>query len=213
MAKIYLIRHAESIANTKGIYQGQTYDTGLSSLGKQQAQAVGKRLANTHLDAIYASPLTRAMQTAQAVRQFQQQAIDVVPIDELKEISHGEWEGKPKNVIVQQWPELYSLWQQSPHKVVFPKGESLPVLRRRILSWFRRLQRRDGAYAVISHGGVIQTLLVHLHSMSLANYWNTPSPSSASITLIETHSPIRIIFENDVAHLTSLFSDLSVQAQ
>lgn len=56
MAKIFFIRHAESIANTQGIYQGQTYDTPLSPLGVRQARLLAQRLARENLSFVIASP-------------------------------------------------------------------------------------------------------------------------------------------------------------
>ena len=54
MAKIYLIRHGESIANTLSIYQGQTYDTDLSPLGNRQVYALHDYFVGKTVSAIHA---------------------------------------------------------------------------------------------------------------------------------------------------------------
>lgn len=212
MTKIYLIRHAESIANTQGIYQGQSYDSELSTLGLKQAERLGQRLQKISLDAIYASPLKRTVKTAEMVQRFQRVPIDIVHVDTLKEISHGEWEGKTKEEIQTRWPDLYDQWQQEPHHVTFPNGESLMDVEHRILGWFRELTKDDKTVAVVTHGAVIQTLLCHIHGFPLADFWKMPHASSASLTLIESHSPARITVHNDTTHLADLVSDLSEQA-
>ena len=212
MTKIYLIRHAESIANAQGIYQGQSYDSPLSPLGEQQAELLGKRLRRVTLNAIYASPLKRTAKTAEIVQRLQKSTVELMRVDQLKEISHGEWEGKTKEIIRERWPVLYGQWQQQPHRVTFPGGESLADVERRILGWFNELIRIDKTVAVVTHGGVIQTLLMHIHGYPLEKFWTFPHPSSASVTLIESHSPAKVSVHNDTSHLINLASDLEKQA-
>lgn len=212
MTKIYLIRHAESIANTQGIYQGQSYDSDLSPLGIKQAERLGQHLQKVSLDAIYASPLKRTAKTAEMVQRFQRVPVDIVHVDTLKEISHGEWGGKTKEEISVRWPNLFDHWQHEPHLVTFPNGESLADVSRRILDWFHRLIKRDGTFAVVTHGAVIQTLLCHIHGFSLSDFWKMPHASSASVTLIESYSPVKVAYHNDIDHLEDLISDLSRHA-
>jgi len=64
---IIVVRHAESVANTEGIYQGQTYDTDLSELGKKQTKALANRLNDLELRKIITSPLKRTYKTAGSI--------------------------------------------------------------------------------------------------------------------------------------------------
>lgn len=212
MTRIYLIRHAESIANTQGIYQGQSYDSDLSPLGIKQAERLGQRLQNVAFDAMYTSPLKRTAKTAEMVQRLQRIPVDIVHVNRLKEINHGDWEGKTKEEIQTRWPELYGQWQQEPHRVTFPNGESLMDVERRILGWFSKIIAREQTVAVVTHGAVIQTLLCHIHGFPLADFWKMPHASSASMTLIESHSPARVAHHNDISHLEDLVSDLSRHA-
>lgn len=84
MAKIYLIRHAESIANTQGKYQGQTYDTPLSPLGEMQSQALRNRFVGTRFDQVFSSPLKRTTQTAMAISQNVTFASEIVETNHIK---------------------------------------------------------------------------------------------------------------------------------
>src|SRR3989344_6806492 len=121
MVKIYLVRHGESVANTQSIYQGQTYDTVLSPLGKKQVLALARRVGEIKIAKIVASPLKRTLKTAEAV----QKVLNVALFTDKRiiETSHGEWEGKHKDIIVETWPDLYKKWLRFPSSVRFPDGE------------------------------------------------------------------------------------------
>ena len=73
--KIILVRHAQSIANEKGIRQGQKVDTSLSVLGKEQAIKIAERLKDEKIDIIYASDLKRAKETAEEINKYHKKKI------------------------------------------------------------------------------------------------------------------------------------------
>lgn len=68
--KIYLVRHGESIANAKGIHQGQKIDTSLSKKGLEQAKKIAERLKDENFETIYSSDLKRAYETAKEIAKF-----------------------------------------------------------------------------------------------------------------------------------------------
>jgi broad specificity phosphatase PhoE len=215
MAKIYLIRHAESIANAQGIYQGQSYDTELSPLGKQQAQAVGKRFADIHLDTIYTIPLKRAYQTSVVIKKYQKTSVSFIVENQIMETNHGEWEGKSKHDIAAIWPCLYEKWLTNPLDVEFPHGENYRETIHRVVSWYQKFLDRlekEVTVAIITHSNVIQILWAHIHNIGFERLWEMSAPQAASITLVESHSQPRIVFENDDTHLSGLESDLGQHA-
>lgn len=215
MTKIYLIRHAESIANTKGIYQGQSYDTDLSPLGKKQAKALGKRLADISFDAIYTSPLNRALQTAKTIEKNHSSPVAFFLERDLMETNHGNWEGKSKQEIATRWSDLYQEWMTNPQAVKFPGGEAYTETIQRVLSWFEKFQNmlpRDHSVVVVTHSNVIQILLASLQGIDFGKLWDMPVSQAASVTLIESHSPTRVIHQNDITHLAGLESDLERHA-
>src|SRR3990167_7819914 len=103
---IVIIRHAESVSNAQGIYQGQTHDTGLSLLGKKQAKALAKRLKIFGVRKIITSPLKRTHQTALAVAD--ETGCKIVVDKTIIETNHGVWEGKHKDWIAQNFTDIYS---------------------------------------------------------------------------------------------------------
>ncbi|MBI2309597.1 histidine phosphatase family protein [Candidatus Collierbacteria bacterium] len=211
MVKIYLIRHAESIANTQGIYQGQTYDLPLSELGQQQARALGAKLARIKLNAIFTSPLTRTKQTVEAITGYQEKLVITIFEDRLKETNHGAWEGKRKTEIAARWPEIFQLWQTLPGKVEFPGGEKFTDTANRAIEWFNNIFNKTGVFAVVTHSNIIQAILTHLHGLDLNNIWQFEI-APTGITVIEFYSPIKIVKINDISHLKNINSDLSKQA-
>ena len=204
MARIYLVRHAESVANTAGVYQGQTHDTDLSTLGRRQATALVHRFANQQLDAIYVSPLKRARQTAAALGPSMDEPA-------LLETNHGAWEGLSKTAIQARWPDLYQTWLSHPSTVEFPLGEQFAVTAHRAVAWFERVSATNRTILAVTHSNIIMALLTHLTAQSLDAMWRY-APQPTAVTLIESHSPAKIIYINDTTHLRGLESDLSLHA-
>lgn len=206
MTRIYLVRHAESIANTQGAYQGQTHDTSLSSLGLMQSRALADYLKDHYFDRIIVSPLKRAMQTAHLIAKAQN--LDPVHERRIIEINHGKWEGLSKLEVSQRWPQAYLLWQKFPSKAVFPGGERFLDTSTRVVSWWRELSLENGIFLVITHDGIIRLLLAQLTRQSLDSIWQF-NIQPASISIIENG---RINTINHTSHLTGLLADLSLHA-
>lgn len=89
MTTIYCVRHGQSEANLAQIMQGSKIDTPLTKLGKQQALAAKAKLATVSFDAVYASPLKRAVQTAKLISSATP-TLD----DRLVEFDYGTWDGQ-----------------------------------------------------------------------------------------------------------------------
>jgi len=68
MLRLLLVRHAQSLANAKGITQGQKVNEPLSELGKKQAQKLALELKDEAIEMIYSSDLKRAMHTTEEIQ-------------------------------------------------------------------------------------------------------------------------------------------------
>lgn len=205
MAKIYLIRHAESIANTKGIYQGQTHDTGLSLLGRKQARALVKAFRQIKFDIVFSSPLKRSLETAQNISE------KIVVEKDIIETNHGLWEGLSKNEVSARWPKIYKNWNKTPSEVQFPEGEKFTDTAKRASRWFKELIKKDGTFAVVTHINIIQSILCKISGLSLNRIWDF-NLQPTSVTLIQSHSLAKIVFINKTDHLEKLLSDLGKEA-
>ena len=130
-----LVRHGESEWIAERRFQGRG-DSPLTTLGLRQAKAVGARLAapsaapsipvpDTAPAAIWHSPLARASQTAQAIREAREADAPLRPLDELMELSQGEWEGLTLEEVRTRYPRQLAAWRDDPLHHHAPGGESL----------------------------------------------------------------------------------------
>ena len=106
MTTVYLVRHAKSIGNTERIFQGRS-NLGLSAEGRAQLPQLAERFRNIPLEAVYSSPLQRAVQTAEAVGHYHNLPIQTE--EDLSEIYAGEWELKRFSDLPILYPEHWRL--------------------------------------------------------------------------------------------------------
>lgn len=136
MATVFLIRHEEP--EVRGVFLGQL-DPPLSARGR----AAAAQLCEIEAAAIYTSPLRRAAETAAFLRG------EPVTLDELREISYGEWTGRT-------WAEIESAWSDVAdwHSITPPGGEPWPAFLQRVDAAWTRI--RAGAFpaAIVAHQGV-----------------------------------------------------------
>ncbi len=211
VAKIYLIRHGESIANTKGIYQGQTYDTVLSPLGVRQADAIADRLRYEQIKQVIASPLTRTQQTARAIKRFHSVSIDIHR--QIIETNHGEWEGKRISDIKRLWPRMYHTWTHVPIKVKFPKGETFGDLQKRVWRWWMTATPHfTGPTVIVTHDNVIRIILAGILRIPAEGMW-VFELQPAGVTIIDIiKRKTTVVVINDTGHLRGLEANLAKHA-
>jgi probable phosphoglycerate mutase len=157
VTRIVAIRHGETAWNVEMRIQGQL-DVGLNAHGRWQAQRLARALADDRLDAIYASDLYRAWDTARTVADTVGLA---VTIDEaLRERGFGHFEGLTYAEIEQRFPDASRRWRQRDADFAPPGGESLAAFQARSVAALTAIaQRHRGAHvAVVTHGGVLDAL-------------------------------------------------------
>ena len=203
-ARLFLIRHGESTWNREHRIQGQL-DPPLSDEGRRQADLLGVRLAGRTFVAAFTSDLTRAAETALAVGRIA--GVQPQPLQGLREIFLGEWEGLTTGEIAQRFPEAWARWVEEPDWDVVPGGEGAERFEARVTAALDEIVDRhpQGDVLVVTHGGVIQIALhrvVGRPSRGLFPF----KIQNASITLLERRDPhTRTVIGgvNDVAHLES----------
>jgi probable phosphoglycerate mutase len=141
MTTLLLVRHGETDWNAEGKLQGHT-DRPLNDFGRRQAQALADRLAGEPIDAIYASDLSRARETAEILGANLGLGVAVDP--DLREKNWGNWEG---------------LTSDERLHVEF-EGETSEAHRERTLAAVKRIVERypDGRVVVVTHGGSLRRL-------------------------------------------------------
>lgn len=158
--KLYLIRHAESVANTQKILDTALPGPPLTELGQQQAQALADRLSTARITAVYASYATRAQQTAGPLAAAL--ATTVQAVEGVQEVGVGDLEGRGDPAAFKAYVETVRPWTQGDLTVAMPGGESGEQVRARFTTAVGELRTKhepadaDGAIALVSHGGVIR---------------------------------------------------------
>lgn len=182
---LFLVRHAETEWNKSNRYQGHL-DIELSQKGKEQAKQLALHLAHARFDAIYASDLARASDTARAIAEVQR--LNVFYSPELREINVGAWAGLTREEIVARDPEAFKRWLSDSTDVPFPGGESYTMVQARVMPFIHKIiQAHQGSrILVVSHSGPLKVIILSLLGLSLdlrkIIYLGNASISMISIT-------------------------------
>jgi probable phosphoglycerate mutase len=142
---IYFVRHGECGANVKGVFAGQADDSPLTSKGREQAVAVGKRLKNNglKLDRIITSPLQRARETAEIIAEVVGLEKDEIEADAgIAEYDMGSLSGTPVRVLA-------SFEEACP-----PDAENIMDFQSRVMGLVERLEGSSKNILLVSHAGV-----------------------------------------------------------
>lgn len=212
MLKLYLVRHGESAWNVQHLYTGQT-DVPLSQVGEAQAQRVAENLSTLAFEAVYASPLKRAHDTAQPIAAALEMPLRLDA--RLSEIHHGAWEGNPAAVIREQYADEYLAWRTQPHRVKMPEGESLDDVSERLQTFLQELltDHSDGSVMIVSHDAVLRVIVLQTLRMGLEYFWRWRF-DNASVSIVERPGDghFRLALLNDVHHLEGVYTNCDTQA-
>jgi broad specificity phosphatase PhoE len=157
--ELVIVRHGQTVQNIARIAQGW-HDSELSEAGRDQVLRLAGRLARHNATALYSSPLGRALSTAQAISEAT--GLEIVTLDDLREMSFGGWEGRSYSDIRRQDEEIYLRWIDD-EAVPCPGGESHADVRRR---FERAIAAIDSARPiVVTHGTAIRLAATALLDM------------------------------------------------
>lgn len=201
LTTIYLIRHGECAGNREGLFRGR-YDFPLNEAGREQAKWLAKELRNVAFDAVYSSPLSRAMKTAKVI--CEGRGMEPIAEQGLNNIHLGEWEGKPKTQIAERFPKEFRLWRTEPEKLKMEGAETLAEVQKRALNTLVRItkERVGGGFAIVSHRAVIKPLIAGILGIPAPYFWKL-HPQTASYSIIE-HTMDRgyaLVLFNQTRHL------------
>jgi probable phosphoglycerate mutase len=162
--RLLLIRHLEPERSVHGRAYG-SLDAPLSTRARGQAAKLAQALDSVPLEAVYASPLRRALETATPLAVHRK----LVPVvhEGLREIDFGEIEGSRYEEVEENSPGLFRSWMSDPTGVSFPGGESFADLRLRVLAATEeiRARHRGRGVALVAHGGVTRAIVAASLSM------------------------------------------------
>ncbi|MCO5174327.1 MAG: histidine phosphatase family protein [Trueperaceae bacterium] len=199
MLELWLIRHGETDWNREGRVQGRS-DNALNDLGRAQARALGARLAATAFDRVYASDLSRAVETARLVFPGRAPELDA----RLREMAGGVLEGKTVAEMSESELRVRALRGSGRVDVRPEGGESYEDVMVRVRDWLGELPGQ-GRVACVTHGGVIHTVLkVAFGHVAGAPGGPTILIANASVSVVRLGAWTVVERVNDHAHLEAL---------
>lgn len=186
MAKrLLLIRHATTSAGNRNRLVGST-DVPASDAGLREMHRLPGILRQFSPEVWYCSPLRRARQTAERLMVMYPVLREFVVDERLREIDFGRWEMSSFHDIAAAEPDAIRSWQEF-EGFVFPGGEDVGNFQDRVREVLADLSRSDaGEIGVITHGGVIRTMICLALGLSPASYLLF-DVRPASMTVIDLH--------------------------
>ncbi len=184
--KLYLLRHGESEGNKAGKFRGRM-DYPLTENGKIQAEAAGQYLKDIDFEAVYSSPMKRAMQTAEAV--CSAAGIDYSISEYFNNIELGEWEGKEKALIRKTYPLEWQKWINDPESLSVNGMESIEDIKNRVREGIELIREsHSGNVLIVSHRAVIKPLIAELLGIERPSFWRV-HVFAAAVSVMEWREP------------------------
>ncbi len=203
--RVYLVRHSETVLTTEERFAGST-DVELSDAGRAQARRLSERLKGETFAAVYASPLSRAKETAAIVAAPHRMEPQLVP--DLREIGHGRWEGLTRAEVEARFGDEFSRWEEDPFGFAPVGGETGASVLARALPALREIVdlhgRKGKKILVVSHKATIRLLACGLIGIDPRGYRDKLELLPASLSIVEFKSTpprARLARWNDVTHL------------
>ena len=203
--KIYLVRHAQSLANADGRIQGWL-DSPLSERGRQQACCLADKLSTmASFQLMFSSPLQRAAETARIIADRLNCPLKFD--DDLREYNMGPITGLTVAEIKERFPERYEAFERNELLPHLPGEEGEAAFSERVRRCMDRIVRQvpEGqATLVVAHGGSLNACLINW--LGIDQRSRRPfSFYNASISIVAVNEVNRrLISLNDICHLEKL---------
>lgn len=211
---LYLVRHGENQANLTKAFSHRRVDYSLTSKGRLQAQQTAIFLRNKNIQAIFTSPLKRALETATIIGKLCNQQPKIS--EAFREVNVGVLEDQPpRQQVWDQYHEVVQAWAAGQHKLAFPGGENYQQLwvryRQGLVDACRSFPNQN--LLIVGHGGIFALTLPKLcpdvdfnDVLNLENHNASISEIHLAIQGESVHG--RMIGWGNVNHLTGAAADL-----
>lgn len=207
MTRIILVRHGQTEWNRVERFRGRA-DVPLNETGLAQAKATGQRVASDaslseewQPVAIYSSPLSRAVKTAEAIAQHFNLPVQVHP--GIADIDYGQWQGLTPDEVKARWPEIHHAWYNAPHTARIPGGETLQDLRARGMAAVNELAARHAGQTFVMVGHTVINRIILLGVLGLGNdhFWRLRQDTCAINVFEVDGGEFTLASLNDTCHL------------
>lgn len=165
---LYVVRHGRTSLNREGRFRGRR-NPPLDDIGRAEAEATAKLLADAGLTAIYSSPLARATQTAESIATVT--GVGVRVLHGLTDLDYGRWEGLTPAEAREVEPVAFERFLELTPDACPPGGESIERLKKRALRCIQQIREHQGSApaSVVTHEMVIRALLSEWSSTT--SFW------------------------------------------
>ena len=201
VTRLFLVRHGSTSATEEDRFSGATNGE-LSDEGRWQASRLGERLVRQHLAAVYASPLSRALETARIIGGHCH--LETIARDGLREIGHGHWEGMKRADVERQFAAEYAMWEGDPFTFAPNGGESGVEVLARALPVVREIvaAHQGSQVLVVSHKATLRLVLSSLLGFDPRGYRDRLDQSPACLNVVDFKDPVRarLMLFNDTSH-------------
>ncbi len=189
MTHVLLIRHASNDWVGERL-AGWTPGVRLNARGRAEAATLAARLAGQRIDAVFASPLERTLETAAYLAA--PRGLSVQDLPGVGEVRFGQWTGQALAALRQD--PLWQGVQRAPSNTRFPDGETLGEVQARALAAIESVRaahpRPEAVVAVVSHADVIKTLVAHYAGVHLDLFQRfSVQPASVSVVRLTPEGP------------------------
>lgn len=212
VTRLFLIRHGATMLTAEDRFAGAT-NVLLSDEGRSQATALANRLSSVNLGAIYASPLDRTMETASILAKPHD--LTVQPVDGLREISHGRWEGMTRGEVLAAFPDEVAAWDEDPYTFAPAGGESGLAVTARALPALMEIcaAHRGGHIAIVSHKATIRLVISSMLGFDPRRYRDNLDQSPCALNIVDVRGStcFRLMLFNDTSHYTRETGELAAK--
>jgi broad specificity phosphatase PhoE len=199
MTEIILVRHGETEWNVQQVFRGRI-DIELNETGLRQAELLAEYLSGVKIDAVYSSPLRRALKTAEMIASPHKLEVKIAP--GLIDFDFGKWHGLPQQEVKDRYKELYAEWVKNPHLIRMPEGESLSDVRERALTVVDEVVAKyEGTVALVSHRVVNKVLICALLGLDNSHFWNIKQDICGTTTFSYINQRFILTKHNDTSFL------------
>jgi probable phosphoglycerate mutase len=204
MTLVILVRHGQTEWNRVERFRGRA-DIPLNQVGIEQARLTGERIAREWMvDVVYSSPLSRSLRTAEEIaRHFR---LEVSPNAGLEDIDYGLWQGLSPDQVRTRWPQELDDWYSHPESARIPEGESLDVLRARVMNAVQQLcdLHSGRTLAMVGHTVVNRMILLGVLGLGNDRFWRIRQDTCAINTFETDNGDFTMGSLNDTCHLSTI---------
>jgi ribonuclease H / adenosylcobalamin/alpha-ribazole phosphatase len=166
--RLYIVRHGQTASSKNMIYSGRA-DVALTETGREQARSAGEQLANAGIDAIFSSPLSRALDTAVAIGKAT--GVDVRIDERLTEVDYGAFEGLDRPQARERFGDAFQAWRDDPFGAPVPGTEALGDALVRARAATADVLAASQVPVIVAHQGILRIVLIALGRLAPEDYF------------------------------------------